>query len=90
MGQQIIHGLSNAEALLMGRKFLLVRGNSYDYLEIKDIFNRYSHVEFTDFTSNPLYEQVCKGVKLFNREGCDMVVAVGGGSAIDVAKCIKL
>ena len=45
---------------------------------------------FDDFTPNPLYEDVCKGIKLFNAKGCDTIIAVGGGSSIDVAKCIKL
>ena len=90
MGQQIIHGLTNVEELFAGKKFFLVRGKSYDELEIKEFFNKYPHVEFMDFTSNPLYEQICMGIKLFNIENCDMIVAVGGGSAIDVAKCIKL
>lgn len=48
------------------------------------------HVMFSDFTPNPLYEQVCKGIDLFQITKCDTIVAVGGGSAIDVAKCIKL
>lgn len=48
------------------------------------------HVIFSDFTPNPLYEQVCKGIDLFQITKCDTIVAVGGGSAIDVAKCIKL
>ena len=47
-------------------------------------------MEFSGFTPNPLYEQVCNGVELFNREKCDLIVAVGGGSTLDVAKCIKL
>ena len=47
-------------------------------------------VRFMDFQPNPLYENVCSGVELFQREACDAVIAVGGGSAIDVAKCIKL
>ena len=47
-------------------------------------------VEFSDFCSNPLYESVVKGVELFHKEGCDSLMAVGGGSAMDVAKCIKL
>lgn len=47
-------------------------------------------VRFMDFQPNPLYENVCSGVELFQQEACDAVIAVGGGSAIDVAKCIKL
>lgn len=47
-------------------------------------------VQFTDFQPNPLYESVVKGVELFNTEKCDSIMAIGGGSAMDVAKCIKL
>lgn len=47
-------------------------------------------VHFSNFKPNPLYESVVEGVKLFREEQCDSVIAVGGGSAIDVAKCIKL
>ena len=47
-------------------------------------------VMFSDFTSNPLYEQVCNGIELLKTSNCDTILAVGGGSAIDVAKCIKL
>ena len=47
-------------------------------------------VRFSDFVPNPLYESVVKGVDLFLEQKCDSIFAVGGGSAIDVAKCIKL
>ena len=47
-------------------------------------------IRFSDFQPNPLYESVVKGVELFRQEGCNAILAVGGGSAIDVAKCIKL
>ena len=47
-------------------------------------------VRFDDFQPNPLYESVVKGVALFQAEGCGGILAVGGGSAMDVAKCIKL
>lgn len=47
-------------------------------------------IGFSDFQPNPLYENVQVGVKLFKEEKCDAIIAVGGGSAMDVAKCIKL
>lgn len=47
-------------------------------------------VQFSDYQPNPLYESIVKGIKVFHREKCDAIIAVGGGSAIDVAKCIKL
>ncbi|MBR5839879.1 MAG: phosphonoacetaldehyde reductase [Victivallales bacterium] len=88
--QTILHGLDGLEDLLKGYRFLLVHGKSFDGLGISDIFKPFPHAEFVDFSPNPLYEQVVEGVKVFNENKCDMVVAVGGGSAIDVAKCIKL
>lgn len=47
-------------------------------------------VRFMNFQPNPLYESVVEGVNLFKTERCDSIIAVGGGSAMDVAKCIKL
>ncbi len=47
-------------------------------------------VRFSDFQPNPLYESVAKGCEVFRGEGCDLIAAIGGGSSMDVAKCIKL
>lgn len=46
-------------------------------------------VSFTEFEPCPEVSSVDKSVELFSREKCDFIVAVGGGSAIDVAKAIK-
>lgn len=45
---------------------------------------------FSDFAPNPDYSSVEKGIRIFQEKGCDAVLAIGGGSAMDVAKCIKL
>jgi alcohol dehydrogenase class IV len=47
-------------------------------------------VKFNDFQPNPRYESVVRGVETFHKNSCDTIIAVGGGSAIDVAKCVKL
>ena len=90
MAQKIVHGIDEIVDQIKNQKFLLVRDRAYNYLEIKALFDSIPHVEFSEFTPNPLYEQVCEGVKIFNDNECNMIVAVGGGSTIDVAKCIKL
>jgi alcohol dehydrogenase class IV len=76
------------------RKIMLVCGKSAQNLKINNVFTELQRemevVRFSGFTPNPLYDDVVKGVDLFNSEKCDMIVALGGGSAIDVAKCIKL
>lgn len=93
--QKIINGIANLPAILKEvdcKKVFLVVDSSFPFLIIKeDVENMgYPHVIFSDFTPNPLYEQVCKGIDLFHITKCDCILAVGGGSAIDVAKCIKL
>lgn len=69
---------------------MLVCGASYDGLGIRGAFERRLALRFSSFTPNPLWEQVERGTALFREAGCDGLLAVGGGSAMDVAKCIKL
>ncbi len=91
--QTILFGINNLKEALNGvSRLLVVCDSSYPYLNIKKDVESISvpKVFFDQFSSNPLYESVCEGVKLFNAEHCDTILAVGGGSAIDVAKCIKL
>ena len=73
-------------------KVLLVCDGAFDYLQTKDEYIALDipYAIFNEFTPNPLYEDVVKGVKLFREQECDAILAIGGGSSIDVAKCIKL
>ena len=91
--QNILKGIDHIKEIASGyRKILLVCDSSFPYLSIKDeiLGALPSYVVFDHFSPNPLYEDVLKGVDIFNSEKCDVIVAVGGGSSIDVAKCIKL
>lgn len=44
---------------------------------------------FTDFEANPTYEDVARALGAYRSAGCDSLLSVGGGSAIDIAKCVK-
>ena len=94
--QKIINGIAQLPAILKEvgcEKLFLVVDSSYPFLNIKDaieVLPVKERVMFSDFTPNPLYEQVCNGIELLKTSNCDTILAVGGGSAIDVAKCIKL
>ncbi len=95
MSQKIINGIANLPEILKEvgcKKLFLVIDSSYPFLNIKDAIEALpvGKVKFSDFTPNPLYEQVCNGIELLKESHCDTILAVGGGSAIDVAKCIKL
>lgn len=98
MSQTIVSGIGSSSKVagilegLGSKRFLLVKDSSYPFLsnqkELEGIPTK--RIEFSEFTPNPLYEQVMAGVDIFNENACDAIVAVGGGSTIDVAKCIKL
>lgn len=78
------------------KKIFLVCDNSFPFFKIHNYFekiefyNNTKLIKFNNITPNPLYESVVEGVNIFRNEKCDSIIAVGGGSTIDVAKCIKL
>lgn len=102
MNQNIIFadaGYNSLEELLKSldkKKVLLVHGNSMQKLAVgRFLYTAFQKlniqiVEFTEFEPNPRLASAIAGTKLCLREKCDFILACGGGSAIDVAKCIRL
>lgn len=94
--QKVVNGIEKLSGILQEvgcSKLFLVIDSSYPFLNIKDVIEALpveEMVKFSGFMPNPLYEQVCSGIELLKSSNCDTILAVGGGSAIDVAKCIKL
>ena len=93
--QEIVQGIVHLPEVIAKerkRKLFLVTDASYPFLSIRSDVEALAmeKVVFSDFTSNPVFEDVCKGVRLFRESGCEALMAIGGGSAIDVAKCIKM
>ena len=89
-------GLDAWIARIGAKTVLLVCDESIRFL--KDISAHFELIEsrgiklvrFSDFQPNPLYESVVAGVRAFLQNDCKAIIALGGGSAMDVAKCIKL
>ena len=93
--QQILNGIHNLYQIMEQvhfRKPMLVTDASFPFLSIKTQIEGITLPKalFNNFTPNPLQEQVDQGAEQFLKEDCDALIAVGGGSCIDVAKCIKL
>lgn len=86
------------EQQLPGKKALLIISNGqsakkYGYLERVEKELAKVGVEYALFDQvrpNPIRENVMDGAKAVKANGCDFVVALGGGSVMDCAKCIAL
>jgi alcohol dehydrogenase class IV len=77
------------------KKVLLVTGrDSYTELGIMDALvpylEAYDVVRFFDFTPNPKLEETQAGIDLIKGERPDIVIAIGGGSVIDMGKLIVI
>ncbi len=85
---------SITESLNAERVFIVHGKNSFSLSGAEDkIKNSCWDIRFdsfTDFSPNPTFEEVLKGIDSFKKENYDLVMAVGGGSAIDVAKLINI
>jgi alcohol dehydrogenase class IV len=95
MKQQIFTGIQNLEVILNdinAKQILLVcGGKSYDNSDIKTYIDglSVSATMFRDFSPNPKAEDAQKGVDILQAGNYDAILAVGGGSPLDVAKYIK-
>ncbi len=76
------------------RIFLVTGKTSYTTsgacTSIEEMRGDLSWFHFNKFGELPLYEDILRGLTAFKEYNPDMVVAIGGGSVIDVAKTINI
>ncbi|MFC1559157.1 phosphonoacetaldehyde reductase [Gemmatimonadota bacterium] len=50
----------------------------------------YRTVTFSDFSVNPKLSDVVAGIAEFQRSNADLIIAVGGGSVLDIGKLVRI
>lgn len=73
--------------------FLLTGKESYELCGVKAVIDKilfdYKCFVFSDFERNPRLEDAVRGIELLKENNCDLIIAVGGGSVMDMAKLVK-
>jgi len=96
MQQKVYDTLEQAQEAILAldnRSMFLVRGrNSFSLSGAEKRLERVlagNVTQFYDFSPNPKLEDVKRGIEEYNRSNANLIIAVGGGSVIDMAKLIK-
>lgn len=89
--EKYINEFKNKMVQLSPEKVLFVCSGEYDRYGYRKALDEtgIKSVPFCDFEPCPEVSSVDKGIASFKSNGCDFIVAIGGGSAIDTAKGIK-
>lgn len=78
------------------KKAMIVCGSSFDSMKLSGYFRSLEEnkgmkfIRFGGFSSNPDIASVIEAKEIYLKENCGAIIAVGGGSAIDTAKCTRL
>ena len=94
LGKDRVNDIELACAQLKIKNPLFVTDKDLSNLEIvKNLINKINNKFknfsiFTNFSGNPIGENVDEGVSVFKQNKCDGVIAFGGGSGLDVGKAI--
>src|SRR5260370_19713472 len=86
---QFARNLGGSKALVVSDAGVLAAGWTQQVLESIEGAGLESTL-FSQVTPSPRIEEVAAGAALYAEQRCDVIIAVGGGSPIDCAKCIGL
>lgn len=100
MNQVVLEGpgsfnrISEILSKLSGSKIFVVAGkNSFEKSgtakKLEHLISKYNFFVFSEFSSNPKIEDLNIGLRIYLNYNPDLVIAIGGGSSIDIAKMIN-
>jgi alcohol dehydrogenase class IV len=92
------NSIRNLKEILKKKKFqkifLITGRKSFENAKIDkiilSILKNHNVYRFSDYTLNPNIVDIKKGLDLFRSKNCDAIIAIGGGTVIDIGKCISI
>lgn len=95
IGEESIKQLQQLIVDLNPGSIFIVRGKqSYESSGAKSVLENCIQsgcriVEFSDFSQNPIIEDLYKGLEFIEHSKSDLIIGIGGGSVLDMAKLIR-
>lgn len=86
--KKVIKTISPKKVFLVTGKQSYTKSGSEEF--IQEVLLNTDTVIFSDFSKNPKINDVLRGIELFKKHQCNLVIAIGGGSVIDMAKLINI
>src|SRR3989344_3158396 len=91
------NSVKNLSKILLKHKpksiFLVTGKASYEKCGAKSALDKilkgHNVMCFSDFETNPKISDIKNGINIFKKNKCDFIIAVGGGSVMDVAKSVN-
>ncbi|SIS01565.1 1,3-propanediol dehydrogenase/alcohol dehydrogenase [Peribacillus simplex] len=80
--------LANKSRVFIATDAGLVKAGLIESITTNLTKNEIESVVFSEVEPNPQAETVMRGATLYNQESCDMIIAIGGGSSMDLAKAV--
>lgn len=83
---QELEGYNNVFAICGDSSLKYCAGDVFELLNYLGI----QYHRFGKFSSNPTTEDLKNAIEQFKSKSFDAIISIGGGSAIDIGKCVKL
>lgn len=95
LGYNSINNLSKVLKDNFFKKIFLITGkDSFEKTIIKEVMFKileiYDFIQFNDFSPNPKIKDIKRGLNLFKKDYFDIIISIGGGSVLDMGKCISI
>lgn len=86
--QEFAQSINSQKVFVVSGNNSYIKSGAKDFVD--DLFKSKELTSFRDFAVNPQLSDVKKGIEIFQKGNYELIVAVGGGSALDMAKLISV